>query len=79
MWPGDGGLVAHGVRAMRNYYTAQWLRERVGDRRYLKFESIIFLTMTFVQLNSTIICYTLCREMGYPKSGGMGAPYLSES
>ena len=39
MWPGDGRLVAHGVRAMRNDYTAQ-CGERVGNRRYLKLESI---------------------------------------
>ncbi len=38
MWPGDRGLVAHWVRAMRNDYTVQC--ERVGDRRYLKFEFI---------------------------------------
>ena len=39
----DGGLVAHEVGAMRNDDAAQCCCERVGDgdRRYLKFESIM--------------------------------------
>ena len=41
MRPRDGGLVAHGVRAMRNDDAAVVVEERVGDRRYLKFESIM--------------------------------------
>ena len=39
MWKQDRGLVAHGVRAMRNDNATQ-CEERVGDRRYLKFKSI---------------------------------------
>ena len=54
MRPRDGGLVAHGVLDIRNDDAAQWLCERVGDRRYLKFESImgpLFYKDIFVQYN----------------------------
>ena len=30
----DGGLVVHGVRAMKIDKAVQWLLRRVGDRRY---------------------------------------------
>jgi hypothetical protein len=51
MWPRDRGLLAHGVRVMRNddHATTQ-CEERVGDRQYLKFESITRMTFSY---NST--------------------------
>ena len=42
MRPRDGGLVAHGVWAMRIDEAAQWLLRDSGDRRYPEFETDIF-------------------------------------